>query len=47
VTFIVVDALNGQKLGKDGVFKTVSTEEKRPARWIRNLSEISVIEVKP
>ena len=42
---IVADSVDGQKLGKDGVFKIVSTEEKRPARWVRNLAEISVIEV--
>lgn len=42
---IVADSVDGQKLGKDGVFKIVSTEEKRPARWVRNLAEISVVEV--
>jgi hypothetical protein len=44
---IVADSMNGQKLGSDGAFKMVSTEEKRPARWVRNLTSISVIEVKP
>jgi hypothetical protein len=44
---IVADSMDGQKLGKDGAFKLVSTEERRPARWVRNLAEISVIEVKP
>jgi hypothetical protein len=44
---IVADAVDGQKLGKEGAFKMVSTEERRPARWVRNLAEISVIEVKP
>ena len=44
---LVADMMDGQKLGKDGMFKMVSTEEKRPARWVRNLSEISVIDVKP
>ena len=44
---IVADSVEGQKLGKDGAFKLVSTEERRPARWVRNLAEISVIEVKP
>jgi hypothetical protein len=43
---LVADMLDGQKLGKDGMFKMVSTEEKRPARWVRNLDEISVLEVK-
>ncbi len=44
---IVADSIDGQKLGKDGAFKLVSTEERRPARWVRNLTEISVVEVKP
>jgi len=44
---IVADSMDGQKLSKDGAFKLVSTEERRPARWVRNLAEISVIEVKP
>jgi hypothetical protein len=44
---IVADSVDGQKLAKDGVFKMVSTEEKRPARWVRNLTSISVIEFKP
>jgi hypothetical protein len=44
---IVADSMDGQKLGKDGAFKLVSTEERRPARWVRNLRQISVIEVKP
>ena|SRR5260370_244442 len=43
---IVADSMDGQKLGKEGAFKMVSTEERRPARWVRNLTEISVIEVK-
>ena len=42
---IVADTLDGQKLTKDGAFKMVSSEEKRPARWVRNLSSISVIQV--
>jgi hypothetical protein len=44
---IVADMLDGQKLGKDGVFKMVSSEEKRPARWVRNLTSISVVKVAP
>jgi hypothetical protein len=44
---IVADTLDGQKLGKDGAFKMVSSEEKRPARWVRNLTAISVIKVAP
>jgi hypothetical protein len=44
---IVADTLDGQKLTKDGAFKMVSSEEKRPARWVRNLTSISVIQVTP
>ena len=44
---IVADSLDGHPLDKDGLFKLVSTEERRPARWVRNLRRISVIEVKP
>lgn len=44
---IVADSVNDHKLEKDGAFKLVSTEEKRPARWVRNLASITVVEVKP
>jgi hypothetical protein len=44
---IVADTLDGQKLAKDGAFKLVSSEERRPARWVRNLTSISVIQVTP
>ena len=44
---LVADSIDGHKLETDGAFKMVSTEEKRPARWVRNLSSITVIEVKP
>ena len=44
---IVADSVDDHNLDKDGAFKMVSTEEKRPARWVRNLASITVIEVKP
>lgn len=44
---IVADSVDGHKLENDGAFKVVSTEEKRPARWVRNLTSITIIEVKP
>jgi hypothetical protein len=44
---IVADSIDGQKLGPDGAFKLISTEDRRPARWVRNLSEITVVDVKP
>ena len=43
---IVADSVDNHKLDKDGAFKIVSTEEKRPARWVRNLALITVVEVK-
>jgi hypothetical protein len=42
---IVADTLDGQKLGQDGAFKMVSGEDRRPARWVRNLTLISVVKV--
>jgi hypothetical protein len=44
---IVADSVDGHKLGNDGAFKMVATGELRPARWVRNLTAISVVEVKP
>lgn len=44
---LVADSVDGHKLDKDGAFKMVSTEERRPARWVRNLASIKVIEVNP
>ncbi len=44
---IVADSVDGKKLEKDGAFKMVSSEERRPARWVRNLTSISVVEVEP
>jgi hypothetical protein len=44
---IVADTIDGHKLEKDGAFKMVSSEEKRPARWVRNLTAISVVQVAP
>jgi len=40
---IVADTLNGQPLdAKSGAFKLVVTEDKRPARWVRNLVSIEL-----
>jgi hypothetical protein len=44
---IVADTVDGKKLDKDGAFKMVSSEERRPARWVRNLTSISVVKVEP
>ncbi len=39
---IVADTLGGSPLTTDGAFKLVSSEDKRPARWVRNLTAITV-----
>jgi hypothetical protein len=40
---IVADTMNGQALDeKSGPFKLVVTEDKRPARWVRNLVSIEL-----
>jgi hypothetical protein len=44
---IVADAMNGQPLdAKSGPFKLVVSEDKRPARWVRNLVSIELDSVK-
>jgi len=42
-TVMVADKMDGKPLGEDGPLKIVSTEEKRPARWVRNLVSIRVL----
>ena len=44
---IVADSVDDHKLEKNGAFQLVSTEEKHPARWVRNLAAITVVAVKP
>jgi hypothetical protein len=44
-TVIVADRENGQPIAKDGPFKLVNTEDKRPARWVRNLASIQLSSV--
>jgi hypothetical protein len=40
---IIADTMNGQPLdAKSGPFKLVVTEDKRPARWVRNLVSIEL-----
>jgi len=44
---IVADSMNGQPLdAKSGAFKLVVTEDKRPARWVRNLVSLELRSVK-
>jgi hypothetical protein len=41
-TVIVADSMDGRPLGDNGVFQLIGSEEKHPARWVRNLSAIKV-----
>ncbi len=41
---LVADTLNGKPIDtKDGPFKLIVTEDKHPARWVRNLISVSVV----
>jgi hypothetical protein len=39
---IVADTLDGAPIAADGAFKLILTEDKKPARWARNLSSLTV-----
>ena len=39
---IVADAIYGEPIKADGAFKLILTEDKKPARWARNLSTLTV-----
>ncbi len=39
---IVAIAVGGKPLGEDGQFKLVDSGDKKPERWVRNLSGITV-----
>jgi len=42
-TTLVADSMDGKPLGDNGIFQLVTTGEKRPARWVRNLVAIRVL----
>jgi len=42
-TVIVADSQDGKPIADDGPLKLVTTGEKRPARWVRNLVAIRVL----
>ena len=45
---IVADTLNGSPLGeKQGPFKMVAPHDKRPARWVRMLKSLTVVNAVP
>ena len=39
---IVADTVDGKPLTTDGAFKLILTEDKKPARWARNLQSLTV-----
>lgn len=39
---LVADSMDDASLGKDGGFKLVLSEDKKPARWARNLQSLTV-----
>jgi len=41
-TVLVADTLDGKPIGENGPLQLVSSGEKRPARWVRNLAAIHV-----
>jgi hypothetical protein len=41
-TVMVATSMDGKPLGEDGQFKLVASEDKRPQRWVRNLSALTV-----
>lgn len=40
---IVAIAVDGHSLGTDGELKLIATEDKKPQRWVRNLSAITLV----
>ena len=42
---LVALRLNRQPLSTDGRFKLISTEDTRPARWVRNLTSLTLVTV--
>jgi DMSO/TMAO reductase YedYZ molybdopterin-dependent catalytic subunit len=41
-TVLVADTMDGKPLGKEGPFRLVVSEDKRPARSVRNLVRVEV-----
>ena len=39
---LVADARDGQPLGKSGPFQLIVSDDKRPARWVHNLTSITL-----
>jgi len=42
---VIAITMNGKALGEDGQLKLVATGDKKPQRWVRNLTAISLVTV--
>jgi len=42
---IVATGMNGKPLGEDGQIKLVDSADKKPQRWVRNLTSITLVSV--
>lgn len=42
---IVATGMDGKGLGEDGAIKLVASEDKKPMRWVRNLTKITLVTV--
>ena len=42
---LIATRIDGHDLDADGVFKLVSSSDKRPARWVRNLNSLTLVTV--
>jgi hypothetical protein len=40
---IVATSVDGKSLGADGDLKLVSSEDKKPQRWVRNLAAVTLV----
>jgi hypothetical protein len=43
---IVADAMDGKPIEKNGPLQLVVSEDKRPARWVRNLTTLTLVDVR-
>jgi len=41
----VATRVNGKDFGDDGEIKLVASKDKKPMRWVRNLTEITLVTV--
>lgn len=42
---VVATGMNGKGLGEDGAIKLVASQDKKPMRWVRNVTKITLVTV--